>query len=295
MNLHQLAVFAAVVEAGGVVAAAERLVMSPSGVSMRLRALEEAVALRLLQRRNRRMVSTEAGEVLYAYAVQALSGRKDVERALAEIREGTRGRITIGASIATGGLIVTGLLGAFVREHPDVQCTIRVDKTERVREMVLDGQCDFGYVLSSGPAPGLVQEPLHRGEVALVASPEHPLAAAPVVTVADLLQQRFITSLPGTVHRTMVDALLASAGLAGYRVAMELTDADTIRRAARDKVGIGIVMRSTVVHDLERGALCELRWDHAPLTVQYELIYRTGHRFSPLLQRALSILRLAPT
>src|SRR5579875_2807195 len=293
MNLHRLAVFRAVVETGGIVAAARQLVMSPAGVSMRLRALEEEVGVRLLQRRARRVVPTEAGEVLYAYAVQTLSGAQDVYRAFAEIQEGNRGRIAVGASIGTAALLMTQLLGAFVRQYPSVHCTITVDALERVRELVLQGQCDFGCVLSAGPVPGLVHEPLLRAEVILAVPPAHPLARVPRVTPPYILQHRFVTGLPGTVHRTIIAALLASSGVAGYAVAMELTDADSIRQATRDGVGIGIVIRSTVVTDLAQGALRELHWDHAPLLVQYELVYRRGHHWSPLLQQALSRLREA--
>ncbi len=291
VNLHRLTVFCTVVETGSLTAAGRQLLLNPSAVSMRLRALEDEVGQRLLQRKHRRLVPTQAGEVVYAYAVQTVRGAQELRRALAELARGERGHLTVGVSVSPVSLILTERLSAFLQQHPHIQFTILADISERLQAMVLQGECDLAFTLALEVRPGLEQVPFYRDDVLLVVSPLHPLFASPRVTVAELLQHRFVTGVQGHAQRRLMDTLLAANGLVGYPVAMELATAHGVRQAALCGAGIGIVVRSTVAADLAEGRLREVQWDHGPLLVEYQLIHRSGPPFSPLLQRVLDFLR----
>lgn len=295
MNLHRLTVFCTVVETGGLTAAGRQLLLSPSAVSMRLRALEQEVGQRLLQRKQRRLVPTQAGEVVYGYAIQVLRGAQDMRRALAEIARGERGHLTVGVSVSPVSLIVTERLSAFLRQHPQVQFTVLADISERLQAMVLQGECDLAFTLALEVPPGLEQVPFYRDDILLVVGPSHPLFTASHVPTAELLRHRFVTGVRGHAQRRLMDAVLAANGLAGYPIAMELASAHGVRQAALCGAGIGIVVRSTVAADLEAGRLREIRWDHGPLAVEYQLVHRGSQQFSPLLRRVLEFLRPAPT
>jgi len=294
VNLHRLTVFCTVVETGGLTAAGRQLLLSPSAVSMRLRALEDEVGQRLLQRQRGRLVPTPAGEIVYAYAVQAVRGAQDMRRALAELARGERGHLTVGVSVSPVSLILTERLSAFLQQHPHVQFTILADISERLQAMVLQGECDLAFTLALDVRPGLEQVPFYRDDVLLVVGPAHPLFTAPHVSVAELLRYRFVTGVRGHAQRAVMDAVLAANGLAGYPVAMELATAHGVRQAALSGAGIGIVVRSTVAADLEAGRLREIAWDHGPMTVEYQLVHRSGQQFSPLLRRVLDFLHQTP-
>lgn len=73
MELEQLRVFAAVADEGSFTGAARRLYISHSTVSRTVTALEEELGVRLIERDNRFIALTKAGETLREEAEQLLS------------------------------------------------------------------------------------------------------------------------------------------------------------------------------------------------------------------------------
>lgn len=73
MELEQLRVFAAVADEGSFTGAARRLYISHSTVSRTITALEEELGVRLVERDNRFIALTKAGETLREEAEQLLS------------------------------------------------------------------------------------------------------------------------------------------------------------------------------------------------------------------------------
>ena len=83
MELHQLRVFVAVAECGSFSQGARRLYISHSAASRAVAALEEELGLRLLERDNRVLGLTRAGEILLEEARPLLAA---AEEALRKVR-----------------------------------------------------------------------------------------------------------------------------------------------------------------------------------------------------------------
>lgn len=73
MELEQLRVFAAIADEGSFTGAARRMYISHSTVSRTITALEEELGVRLVERDNRFIALTKAGETLREEAEQLLS------------------------------------------------------------------------------------------------------------------------------------------------------------------------------------------------------------------------------
>src|SRR5579883_3211240 len=97
LTIHNLRVFCSVVELGSVSAAAERLYLSPSAVSLHVRLLSDHFGTQLFQREGRRLVPTEAGQVAYQHATTILQQLGDAEGRLrvAELLQDSR-RVLVG-------------------------------------------------------------------------------------------------------------------------------------------------------------------------------------------------------
>src|ERR1700733_8774029 len=92
VNLNRLVVFAAVVEAGSLTAAADRLGIAKTMVSTHMQRLEAEVGATLLVRTTRRVSVTEAGRTFYEASRQILSAAEAAISALAQESGGLRGR-----------------------------------------------------------------------------------------------------------------------------------------------------------------------------------------------------------
>src|SRR5437867_2204724 len=92
MNLHHLRIFYTVAQRRSVTAAAADLLLSQPAVSLQLKALEKELGMPLFQRGGAKLRLTQAGEVLHRAAVSMLHAKDEAERAITELRDGTRGR-----------------------------------------------------------------------------------------------------------------------------------------------------------------------------------------------------------
>jgi LysR family transcriptional regulator, transcriptional activator for dmlA len=95
--ISDLALFRAIVDAGGISAAAVVLQSSPAAVSRRLSALESKLGVRLADRSSRRFHLTDEGLLLYERSCSILDQIRDAEAEVASRGGAARGLLKIGA------------------------------------------------------------------------------------------------------------------------------------------------------------------------------------------------------
>src|SRR6476646_2126264 len=110
LNFNRLRLFLAVVEFGGVTSAAEAVNVSQPAISQAIRALERELNATLLEHVGRRVVPTEAGELLAGYGRQMFALAEEARHALDELAGVRRGRLAIGASTTIGIYVLPRLL-----------------------------------------------------------------------------------------------------------------------------------------------------------------------------------------
>jgi DNA-binding transcriptional LysR family regulator len=170
LPLQELAVFAAVAEAEGFSAAARRLGLSKSMVSMAVSRLEQRLGVRLLQRTTRRLSLTEAGAATLPHAQRALLAARDAEEAANQTLTSPRGVLRVNAPMSFGLLHVVPALGAFARAYPEVRVDLVLD--DRVLDLI-EGGFDLALRIGLLPDSALIAQTLGRSRNVLAASPDY--------------------------------------------------------------------------------------------------------------------------
>lgn len=124
-QLKRMAVFAEVVAAGSLTAAARHLGMTPSAVSQHLRQLETALGLALLHRSTRKLTLTEAGARYIEGCTAMVAAARAADQALERHRDEPEGELRIAAPIGFGGLLARAL--APLRSHPRLSLRLLLD------------------------------------------------------------------------------------------------------------------------------------------------------------------------
>ena len=136
-DLNSLLVFAAVADAGGFTAAAERLGLAKSRVSLQVSRLETQLGVTLLARTTRRIALTDAGRALYADCIPALRG---VQEALGHLRDGDAelsGTLRVACTVDQAVKSLAPALVSFTRLHPRLRVDLRA--SDQVLDMVKEG------------------------------------------------------------------------------------------------------------------------------------------------------------
>jgi DNA-binding transcriptional LysR family regulator len=166
----EMQTFAAVVDAGSFVKAADALAMSKAAVSRYVGDLEARLGVRLLHRTTRSLSLTEEGQVFHARCKELLS---EVDEAEAEITSGiadASGLVRVNAPVTFGIRHLAPLWGEFRAMHPKV--TLDVTLADRVVDLVDEGY-DLAIRIATLPNSTLISKRLSTTRMVLCASPHY--------------------------------------------------------------------------------------------------------------------------
>ena len=203
IDFRYLRTFLALAQFGNFSETGRRVGLSQPAVSRHVRAVEEALGLRLFERLGRRAVLTSAGEALRTRLETLMREAESLPRVIRDLAEGVHGDVRIGATITAANAMLPPLLGEYRRSYPDVGLALRPGGSERVLEMLMRGEIDLAVVGSTTlprQAAVLAEIP---DEVVLAAASQHPLARRRVKP-ADLAGCEFIQREPASDTRTLV-------------------------------------------------------------------------------------------
>lgn len=285
LNPYPLRVFQTAARLGSFSRAAEALFMTQPADSAHVRQLERRFGLRLFRQAGRRLVLTEAGHRLLAYADELFRLLAAVETGMRALRTLEAGSLRVVADTTAGAYIVPHYLGRFHRLHPGVEVTLQVANRAAVEAALRDMQADLGVLGHVPDGTGLVQDPFLANPLVAVGPPDHPWAdprgprwatagelpgppdpakASPGATLAALLQAPLLVREPGSGTRA---ALERAAGEAGSRVRpiLELGSNAALKEAVAAGLGVAVLSWYAVRHEVAAGRLSVLAVAGLPL------------------------------
>lgn len=128
--------FVAVAEAESFTAAATRLGISTAQVSRQVGALEARLAVKLFYRTTRKVTITDTGKIYYSHCRQVLDGLAEAERAISDLHQTPKGRLTLTAPVTYGEDRIAPLVNDFVTRYPDLEVTLTL--TNQILDLVAD-------------------------------------------------------------------------------------------------------------------------------------------------------------
>jgi len=246
MEWQQIVGFHQVARQGSFTKAAEVTFRTQSALSQQVRALEEELGCRLIERiGKRRLRLTEAGERFFRFTRAVLSSYEGLREELQELQGSPAGELRLAAPFTTLYHLFRRVLQAYPRRYPQVRLSI-LDRSQReVIDLVRQGDIDFGIALESAAPRDLAVRRWREVEMVLLTPPDHPLARLPQVTVEEIARYPLILpprSQRSTGRRTL-EALFREKGL-DYRVVMESSNVEL--SSLYVELGLGISFATLV-------------------------------------------------
>jgi DNA-binding transcriptional LysR family regulator len=290
-NANDLIAFLAVARERSFTRAAARLDVSPSALSHTLRALEERLGVRLLNRTTRSVAPTEAGERL----LQRLGPRFDEIdaeiSALSELRDRPAGTIRITADPHAVESVLWPALRRPLAEYPEINVEIISDYG--LTDIAADGY-DAGVRLGELVAKDMITVPIGpEMRLVSVGAPAYFARRSPPRSPQDLAS-----------HRCINIRLPTSGGLYQWefskdgrdlrvRVEGQLVFNNTaqILRASLDGFGVARLFQDQVQPHLDRGELVEVLSDWSPPFAGYHLFYPSRRQHTPAFSVIVEALR----
>lgn len=271
-----LSMFVAVVDSGGISAAAERLGVAKSAVSRRLADLEGRLGAQLLRRTTRRLTLTDSGRAFHERAKNILADLEEAEQSVSQAHGALRGRLKVALPLAYGIRHVGPLITEFMALHPAVEFDL--DFNDRRIDLMQEG-FDLAIRVARLPDSSLIARRLAPVPSALCASPDYLARRGTPARAADLAG-----------HAALVYSNLANPdtwnfigpegqpGSVKVPVRLRTNNGEFLTRAAI--AGQGVILHPTFYLDeaIRAGQLVPLLTDHAwPQVNAYAVYPPTRH------------------
>jgi DNA-binding transcriptional LysR family regulator len=229
-DVQRLRAFALVLDLGSISGAASVLGYTQSAVSQQLAALEREVGTGLVDRSQRPLRATHAGELLRPQVERVLAALGGADAALEDLR-GSMRRLRLAAFTSALSSFVPAAVRDLRRAHPDLVVQVLQLETREAIERLRGGGADLAVVhhmpgIAVPETAGLRRRRLLVDDLYVVLPEGHPLARRDAVSVTDLESEPLILprrDTPAGRFRSVVEHLCAQAGFAP-RVAYELDD-----------------------------------------------------------------------
>jgi DNA-binding transcriptional LysR family regulator len=247
MDIRQIELFIAAAEEQHFTRAAKRMHIVQSGLSVAIRALEEELGASLFVRNTRRVELSEAGRNFLPEARRVLLATKAARDAVAAVRGGLTGRLSIGTTQSLPALLdLPMLLQEFHKRHPNVVITVREGYPEALAEPLRKGTLDLAFMpLSGAPRSGFLLDRLFASPMVITVSPEHRLARRAEVRLTELSEEVFVDFSPRWGTRQLVDQIFALERVARH-TEFELENVELLLQFVARGFGIAAVPQSMV-------------------------------------------------
>lgn len=278
-TLHQLRVFDALARHCSVTRAAAELHLSPSAISIQCRKLSETLGHPLYEQVGKQLHLTTAGHIISRACHDILERLEQTSLELASMQGLEYGSLRL-AILTTAKYFGPRLLGAFSRQHPNIEVALFVGNREQMLERLAANRDDL-YILGRPPEGAhVVAEPFAENRLLLVAAAGHPLAGKTSIAPHRLNGLPFILRESGSGTRLAAEAFFEEHDITP-RTRMEIGSNEAIKQTVAGGLGVALLSEMTMQAELATGELVSLNVRGFPLRRHWFIAHPAGKQLNP--------------
>jgi DNA-binding transcriptional LysR family regulator len=252
MNIEHLRTFREIARLCSFSAVAKELGISQPAVSFQIQKLEQELGTRLIDRTQRAITLTSAGQRLLRFAEEVEGQREKLQYDLDEMREDVSGDLNIAASTIPGEYLLPPLLAKFKQQHPAVKVQVTVTDSLTVINHVRDNVYEIGFCGVEPDGKDLTFFKIGSDEITLIVFSGHPFAGRGEITPGELMGEHYVFREWTSGTQRSLENLLARGGIDIRKFTPQLVLGSTQAVIAAVAAGAGIAFISSVA--VRRGA-----------------------------------------
>jgi DNA-binding transcriptional LysR family regulator len=257
MELYPLRVFLTVATEKSFSRAAEKLHRTQPAISLALQRLESDLGERLIDRSAKDLVLTDAGRTVLEYARRFENLTGEMQDSLAELRDNSAGRLSIGANESTTVYLLR-YIQRYRTLYPKVKVEVRRSLSSRIPSEIVDGNLELGVISYDPRDDRITASVIFTDALAFVVSPRHRLANKKQLMLRDLSGEPFIAHNVISPYREAVVREFQRQGVP-LNMPVEMPTVETIRRLVQADLGVAFLPTMCVEQDLEAGTLVAVK------------------------------------
>ncbi|OIR07061.1 HTH-type transcriptional activator CmpR [mine drainage metagenome] len=289
VSLKQIRAFVTVAQAGSFTAAASRLHLTQSAVSVLISELEAEFGLRLFDRTTRLVQLADAGRDFYPVAEKILADLHNALSSSKELVAKKRGRVSVASTPLMASILLPKAIGEYTAIYPGISVILQDTLAGLIQQKVRDGTADFGIGTFEKAGRELVAEPFMADTLVLACPAGHPLAAKASVAWRTLAGHPFISLSRDNSVGQLIRNCLADAGVEVHS-AYEVSYLTTV--IGMVDAGLGVAVLPSYASPITRSYDIQIRKLVKPaIRREMSFITRQGRTLSPAAESLKAFLK----
>jgi DNA-binding transcriptional LysR family regulator len=283
MNLNQLKIFYYAAKNGNLSSAANELFITQPAVTKGIQRLQEHYEIKFIDFVGKKLMLTDAGEVLYQIAEKIFEMEKQAEESIRDFQQRKRGQIRVLSSESFGDYYLPHIIIPFSKAYPLVRVSMNILPTEQVVEKTASLNCDLGFISYPVEHKKLSVREVLEDKLVIITAPNHPLAHKKNLKPKDLEGQNFIMHEKGSAPRRAIEELIRKNNIS-IGIPLELSSNRAIKRAVEESTGIALISRKVANEEIRAKRLKAINVADPSMTRKFFLIHHKDKYISESLR-----------
>jgi DNA-binding transcriptional LysR family regulator len=283
MNLNQLKIFYYAAKNGNLSNAANELFITQPAVTKGIQRLQEHYEIKFVDFVGKKLMLTDAGEVLYQIAEKIFEMEKQAEESIRDFQQRKRGQIKILSSESFGDYYLPRIIITFSKAYPLVRVSMNILPTEQVVKKTASLNCDLGFISYSVEHKKLSVKEVLEDKLVIITAPDHPLAHKKNLKPKDLEGQNFIMHEKGSAPRRAIEELIRKNKIS-IGIPLELSSNRAIKRAVEERAGIALISMKVANEEISANRLKAVNLADPSMTRKFFLIHHKDKYISESLR-----------
>ena len=289
MHLRNVEVFCDIVACRSFSKAAEARGISQPAASQVVQQLEERLGTTLIDRSQRPLQLTSAGEVFFEGCRKLLEDYRLVEDRVRGLDGTIGGRVRTAAIYSVGLLQMNEYVQRMSDVYPGVELHLDYIHPDEVYARVCGDEADLGIVSFPRDGGDVSCIPWLDQEMGLVVPPENPLAGQDTIGIREIAGMSFVGFTPELTIRRETDRLLKRRRVS-VKVVHEFDNVENIKRAVEIGAGVSLLPLASVRREREFGSLKAIPLADVEFRRPLGIIHKRHKHLSAAAERFVEVL-----
>ena len=287
MNLNQLKIFYLAAKNGNLSLAAKELFVTQPAVTKGIQRLQEFYDMKFVDHIGKKLVLTDAGEVLYEIAEKIFELESQAEESIRDFQQRKRGQIRILSSESFGDYYLPRIIIPFSKTYPLVRITMSILPTEQVVSQTATLNNDLGFISYPVEHNKLRLKEVLEDQLVIITPSDHPLTRKKKLASSDLEGQLLIMHEKGSAPRKAIEEYIRKNNLS-VTIPLELSSNRAIKRAVEDCIGIALMSRKVANEEIQAGRLAAIPLSDPSMIRKFYMVHHKDKYLSESLQNFIA-------
>jgi len=280
ISLNQLRSFYYAAQLSSIKNAAQKLMVTPSAISMQIKHLEEMVGIKLTFRDGNSISLTEVGKSVFKRAEEIFIKTHEMEEYLTDVSLARRGEIRIGCNETFAKNILPNLIKKFKVTYPGIKIIFDQGTSAEMVQHILDGRIELAFMR------GMLDDQRIKikilGGVQLVCIAAYNTGFLPVdkISITQLPTLPLIMYKKGSGARALIFEYFRKFKIEP-NISMELANIDLIKEMVLEDNGIAFLGKLAVTNELKNKTIKIINIMEGLPTIQLGIGYLKRKHLSP--------------